>query len=44
VQISGREYPVEPLDHLEPLQRGLEVVIGGIALGEAQRQLTSLVV
>jgi hypothetical protein len=44
VQVSGREYTVEPLDHLEPLKGGCEVGIAGIALGERQCQLMSLVV
>ena len=39
-----REYTVEPLDHLEPLQRRFEVATGGIVLGKGQRQLTSFVV
>ena len=44
VQISRGQYTVEPLDHLEPLQGGLEVAIGRIALGERQCQLTRLLV
>jgi hypothetical protein len=38
------KYTVELLDHLEPLQCGLEVAIGSVTLGEGECQLTSLLV
>jgi hypothetical protein len=44
LNISRGKHTVEPLDHIEPLKRRFEVAIGGIALDERQRQLTSLVV
>ena len=44
VDISGRAYTVESLDHLEPLKRGLQVAADGTVLGEVHRQRASLVV